>query len=142
MKFQKNIITRSIRNWIPLLLLMIGTMGTVVSNAKSNYKKKPIRVLLVGGGASHDFNRWYKEADAQTLQKDGLATVTYIDDVSQILSNLKDADVLYLTNNQPIKDTETRKAIFEFAAAGKGLYWGIPHFGTIGKTGLNTIFNW
>lgn len=80
-----------------------------------------IRVLIVGGGGSHDFNRWYKQEDAATLEKGGFATVTYTDDPSTILSQLENTDVLMLSNNQPIKDSLTRKAIFAFADAGKGL---------------------
>lgn len=81
----------------------------------------PIKVLLVGGGASHDFDTWYKNADVKTLEKDGFAEVTYTDDPNLILDLLEEVDVLYLSNNQPIADQATRKAIFEFAASGKGL---------------------
>ncbi len=35
-----------------------------------------IRVLIVGGGSSHDFNRWFNTEDSKTLAKDKLATVT------------------------------------------------------------------
>lgn len=85
-----------------------------------------IRVLMVGGGGSHDFDRWYKQEDAATLEKGGLATVTYTDDPSTILEHLSDTDVLMLANNQPIKDSATRKAIFAFADAGKGLLLAHP----------------
>ncbi len=78
-------------------------------------------MLIVGGGGSHDFNRWYKEADAATLERDGLAKVTYTDDPSQITSLLPDTDVLLLANNQPIKDPAARNAIFAHVDAGKGL---------------------
>lgn len=89
-------------------------------------KKKAIRVLLVGGGASHDFDKWYKQEDVQTLQKDGLATVEYTSDPTTILPRLKNIDVLYLSNNQPIADEATRKAIFAFVDAGKGLVLAHP----------------
>lgn len=103
---------------IRLLLLVILAYG--VGNAGA-YAKAPIRVLMVGGGASHDFNTWYKDADVATLEKDGFAEVTYTDDVSQILNHLSTVDVLLLTNNQPINDAATREAIFDFVKAGKGL---------------------
>ena len=103
---------------IRLLLLVILAYG--VGNAGA-YAKAPIRVLMVGGGASHDFNTWYKDADVATLEKDGFAEVTYTDDVSQILDHLSTVDVLLLTNNQPINDPATREAIFDFVKAGKGL---------------------
>ncbi|MEX2594863.1 MAG: ThuA domain-containing protein [Anditalea sp.] len=83
-----------------------------------------IRTLIVGGGASHDFDKWYKEADARTLREDGLATVRYTDNTDSIVHYLPDIDVLYLTNNQPISDPKTRQAIFDFADAGKGLVLG------------------
>ncbi len=81
---------------------------------------------MVGGGSSHDFNRWYKQEDSQTLQQEGLATVEYTDDPTTILAKLAGKDVLYLANNQPIKDPATRKAIFDFVDAGKGLVLAHP----------------
>lgn len=81
----------------------------------------PIRTLIVGGGASHDFDRWYRQADVATLEKDGLAEVTYTDNIDSVLSYLPGLDVLLLTNNQPMEDPALRKAIFDFAASGKGL---------------------
>ena len=84
----------------------------------------PIRVLMVGGGSSHDFDRWYKHADAETLRKDGLAAVRYTSDTDSIDDYLRNTDVLYLVNNQPIGDPAVRKAIFDFVGAGKGLVLG------------------
>lgn len=94
--------------------------------AKDHSAKKPIRVLMVGGGSSHDFDKWYKGADVATLEKDGLAEVTYTDNPTAILQSLGEADVLFLATNQPISDEATRKAIFAFAEAGKGLVLAHP----------------
>ncbi len=107
-------------------LLILLAMISNSAMAEKPGKKKAIRVLLVGGGSSHDFDRWYKQEDVQTLQKGGLATVEYTSDPSAILGKLKDIDVLYLANNQPITDDATRKAIFAFADAGKGLVLAHP----------------
>lgn len=81
----------------------------------------PIKVLMVGGGDSHDFDTWYKNADVKTLEKEGLAKVTYTDNPDSILQLLDNADVLFMSNNQPISDPATREAIFDFAASGKGV---------------------
>jgi type 1 glutamine amidotransferase len=106
---------------IPFLSLMM-VFGIATSlKAKDNPVKKPIKVLMVGGCSSHDFDKWYKGADVATLEKDGLAEVTYTDDPNTILQYLPETDVLFLANNQPIADEATRKAIFAFAEAGKGL---------------------
>ncbi|CAG4990935.1 hypothetical protein DYBT9275_00643 [Dyadobacter sp. CECT 9275] len=110
-------------------LVFIMIMGLGVAHASGTLtpkKKRPVRVLLVGGGASHDFDRWYKGEDVSTLQKGGLATVEYTSDPTTILSKLPDIDVLLLANNQPISDAATRKAIFAFADAGKGLVLAHP----------------
>lgn len=118
--------TRSVfKTTAALLLLLALIIGNTMAGIGPG-KKKAIRVLLVGGGASHDFDRWYKQEDVQTLQRDGLATVEYTSDPSSILSKLKDIDVLYLSNNQPIADDATRKAIFAFVDAGKGLVLAHP----------------
>lgn len=80
-----------------------------------------LRVLIVGGGESHDFDTWFKGADSKTLKKDGFASVNYISDMDSILHYLPETDVLYLTNNQPIGDPNARQAIMDFADAGKGV---------------------
>jgi len=79
------------------------------------------KVLIVGGGSSHDFDRWFNQEDTKTLSANGQATVAYTDKPDEILPALKDLQVLYLSNNQPLKDPALRKAIFDFAEAGKGL---------------------
>ncbi|QCR24826.1 ThuA domain-containing protein [Pontibacter sp. SGAir0037] len=94
------------------------------STKAAGKRTKAIRTLIVGGGSSHDFDKWYKQADAETLRKDGLASVRYTDNTDSIAYYLPDVDVLYLTNNQPIKDPLVRKAIMDFVGAGKGLVMG------------------
>ncbi|HXX94779.1 MAG TPA: ThuA domain-containing protein, partial [Planctomycetota bacterium] len=66
-------------------------------------------------GTSHDFDRWFRGADAQTLH------ASYTADVKEILPALGKLDVLYLATNQPIDDPATRKGIFDFVEEGKGL---------------------
>jgi type 1 glutamine amidotransferase len=109
-----------------LSFLIVAVLGLTAMAEPGSTAKKPIRVLLVGGGASHDFDKWYKQEDVQTLQKGGLAMVEYTSDPTTILSKLKDIDVLLLANNQPIADDATRKAIFAFVDAGKGLVLAHP----------------
>ena len=84
-------------------------------------RKSGIRTLIVGGGSSHDFDKFFNKSDKATLEKDGLASVEYTDDISSILAKLPNIDVLYLSNNQPMNDSKLRKAIFDFVDAGKGL---------------------
>lgn len=78
-----------------------------------------IRTLIIGGNMHHDFKRWFGDADSATLS--GRAAVKYTEDMSTVLPAMKDLDVLYLSNNQPIADPELRKAIFAHADSGKGL---------------------
>ena len=111
---------------ISLAMACIVLFGMGCSKNSASSGKKPIKVLMVGGGSSHDFDRWYKQEDSQTLQRDGLATVEYTDDPTNILSKMAGIDVLYLANNQPISDPATRKAIFDFVDAGKGLVLAHP----------------
>ena len=108
------------------LILLLVFVAVNAGNDIDKPIKKAIRVLLVGGGSSHDFDKWYKGTDVETLQKDGFATVEYTSDPTAILGKLKDIDVLLLANNQPIADDATRKAIFAFVDAGKGLVLAHP----------------
>lgn len=109
-----------------LALAFLILVGVACTKSGTTSGKKAIKVLMVGGGSSHDFDRWYKQEDVQTLERDGLATVEYTDDPTTILAKLAGVDVLYLANNQPIKDDATRKAIFALVDAGKGLVLAHP----------------
>ncbi len=115
------------KTWVIRLVLstlLLVSFSFANANDGKAKARKTISVLLVGGGSSHDFNQWYKNVDVQTLEKGANISVNYIDDVSQILSLLPEADVLFLVNNQPINDASTRNAIFSFVESGKGLILG------------------
>jgi len=83
-----------------------------------------LEVLIVGGDASHDFERWFdQELRATFAGARGLAAeeVEYTSDPAEIAPRLAELDVLVLTNNQPLPDPATRTAIFDFVAGGGGL---------------------
>ena len=116
-------------SWGIYLLVAVICMSLLeaCSGAKSAASaNKNLRVLIVGGGSSHDFNRWFNTEDSKTLSRDGLVNVTYTSNTDSISYYLPNMDVLYLSNNQPIKDINVRQGIFEFANAGKGLILGHP----------------
>lgn len=106
---------------LKLFAILLAFAIAMPSMATDASKKKPIKALMVGGGASHDFDRWYKNEDVKTLQQGGFANVIYTDKPSEILQHLPNIDVLILSNNQPIPDDATRNAIFDFLNQGKGV---------------------
>jgi hypothetical protein len=75
----------------------------------------PSKILMVGGGSSHDFNKWFRDADAKLLD------AAYTDRPAQIAAALPGTELLVITNNQPIPDPGARKGIFDHLEAGKGL---------------------
>ncbi len=112
-------------NRIPLFLLFAGLCLSLThcktSSTATTKAGKPIRVLMVGGGTSHNFGMWYKNVDGQTLSRDGFATVNYVGDPDSMMAFLPQADVIYLSNNRPINNPAVRQAIMDHANAGKGL---------------------
>ena len=76
---------------------------------------------MVGGGSSHDFDKWFNKADLTTLTGGGKVSANYTDRPADIAGALKEVDVLYQSSNQKMDDAALRKAIFDFANAGKGL---------------------
>ena len=121
------------RKTLPLAVFLFVSFLVMwsCSGSKSSVGQKKsgsIRTLIVGGGTSHNFARWYKQADSITLSRDGLATVTYTSGLDSILPLLPQTDVLFLSTNQAMQDPNLRKAIFDFVEAGKGLV--IVHAGT------------
>ena len=113
-----NVIRKSY-TFVYALVLSVFCLSLVEVAQAGN--KKIINVLMVGGGSSHDFDRWYKDADVKTLERGNLSKVVYLDNVNAIREHLPLADVLILTNNQPIEDAKTRAAIFNFVKEVKGL---------------------
>ena len=82
---------------------------------------KGVKVLLVGGGSSHDFHRFFNLADVAMLKAAG-HSVNYTESPEDTVRELKNVDVAVLSVNRGEWATpELRKALFEFANAGKGL---------------------
>jgi type 1 glutamine amidotransferase len=104
-----------------LITVVFGLTNCKTGSTGANKSSKAIRVLMVGGGTSHNFGMWYKNVDGQTLSRDGFAAVNYVGDPDSMMVYLPNADVLYLSNNRPINDPKIRQAIVDFVNAGKGL---------------------
>jgi putative membrane-bound dehydrogenase-like protein len=113
----------------PVFVAITAEVGAGAATADADTATAPgplkwgqgTHVLSVGGGSSHDFNRWFNQADSATLGENGKLSVNYTENLDSVLPALKETDVLYLTSNQPIPDPQLRKGIFEFANAGHGL---------------------
>ncbi len=80
-----------------------------------------IRALIIGGGSSHDFKRWFLEEDVKTLSAAGNINVKASERPDEVEELLDGVDVLFLSNNAPFSKTATRKHLLDFADAGKGL---------------------
>jgi putative membrane-bound dehydrogenase-like protein len=79
------------------------------------------RVLLIGGGSSHKFAEFFGGTDTATLKAAGF-TVHYTEDRDQAAAELATADVAVISVNRMFFDIPAyRKALFDFAAAGKGI---------------------
>jgi putative heme-binding domain-containing protein len=79
-----------------------------------------VRALAIGGGSSHDFKRWFGDADKETLLETKPAWLDYIENPGALPEAAPNLDVLILSTNQPLP-APARKSISDFAAAGKGL---------------------
>ena len=79
------------------------------------------KVLVIGGGSSHDFDKFFGGTDVATLTAAGFS-VNYTEDRDQAAAEIGKADVAVISVNRQFFDTPAyRKALFDFAAAGKGL---------------------
>jgi len=78
------------------------------------------RILIVGGGSSHDFKRWFGDADKATIEQMHPAWVDYTEKPDVIASAVPSLDVLVSSTNQPV-GSDARKGFFDMANAGKGL---------------------
>ncbi len=79
------------------------------------------KVLLIGGGSSHKFAEFFGASNKAALKAAGFS-VHYTEDRDQAAAELAGADVAVISVNRQFFDTpEYRKALFDFAAAGKGI---------------------
>lgn len=86
----------------------------------SSLTADPLKALIVGGGSSHNFQRWFNLADKATLETLGVEVV-YTENTAGQSETIANKDVLYLSNNKPFEDKATKDAIFKHAESGKGL---------------------
>jgi len=77
--------------------------------------------LLVGGGSSHDYTRFFNFADIATLKAAGM-TANYTEDPAVTARELANVDVaIFSVNRNGFQTPELRGALGKFIAAGKGL---------------------
>ncbi|MBV6498404.1 MAG: hypothetical protein CJBNEKGG_00626 [Prosthecobacter sp.] len=95
--------------------------GPLVPTSPVNWEAGKTRVLVIGGGSSHNFKDFFGTADVATLKAAGF-TVHYTEDRDQAAAELKNADVAVISVNRKFFDTAAyRKALMDFAGAGKGV---------------------
>jgi len=83
---------------------------------------KPLRVLIVGSGSSHDFPKHFLGTDAQTLRATGTMDVAATPNLEEALGLLPQADVLLFSGNHDQWGTpEFQNLLNQFADSGKGL---------------------
>ncbi len=95
--------------------------GPLVPAAPVVWEADKTKVLVIGGGSSHNFAEFFGKTDVTTLKAAGF-TVHYTEDRDQAASELANADVAIISVNRKFFDTAVyRKALMDFAAAGKGI---------------------
>ncbi len=95
--------------------------GPLVPTAPVQWEAGKTRILVIGGGSSHNFKDFFGTTDVATLKAAGF-TVHYTEDRDQAAAELANADAAIISVNRKFFDTAAyRKALFDFAAAGKGI---------------------
>jgi putative membrane-bound dehydrogenase-like protein len=112
--------------------------GPLVPAAPVQWEAGKTRILVIGGGSSHNFKDFFGTTDVATLKAAGF-TVHYTEDRDQAAAELANADAAIISVNRKFFDTAAyRKALFEFAAAGKGIVMLHPGtwygFATLART--------
>lgn len=107
--------------WIEKIIIPFVLFSIVAISAVAQSSHESSNVLIVGGGSSHDFDRWFNLEDSKIIAETG-AMVRYTAQPGNIERLFPELDILYLSNNQPLPDTEGfRNAMFDFVESGNGL---------------------
>lgn len=95
--------------------------GPLTPVSQVQWEAGKTRVLVISGGSSHNFATFFGTTDVDTLKAAGFS-VHYTEDRDQAAQELKNADVAVISVNRKFFDTTAyRKALMDFAAAGKGI---------------------
>ncbi len=104
-----------------LLAISVRIAASTLAGPAPGAPPASVRVLINGGGTSHDFVQAYSQIDAETLRSAGDA-VTYTESFKGFPAALQGIDVLIQASNQlPDPDNEVREALHKFLEAGHGL---------------------
>lgn len=108
--------------------LMCGLGSSRVTEVRASPQPlaKP-RVLIVGGGSSHDFATSFGKTDVDTLRQSG-DLVEYTESFAALGARLGTVDTVVQASNQAAPDAATRRLLMEFVARGGGLV--VVHAGT------------
>ena len=77
-------------------------------------------MLLVGGGASHDYKKWFGDKDQEILKELNPAWVDYTENLDTLKDGLPDWDVVVVSANKPLP-SEARRSLMEVVNSGRGL---------------------
>ncbi|TDU81115.1 putative membrane-bound dehydrogenase-like protein [Prosthecobacter fusiformis] len=95
--------------------------GPLVPANSPQWEAGKTKVLVIGGGSSHNFATFFGTTDVVTLKNAGFS-VHYTEDRDQAATELANADVAIISVNRKFFDTAAyRKALMDFASAGKGI---------------------
>lgn len=106
------------------LALTAQLHGATPKPARTQPELTQPRLLIFGGGSSHDFSRWFDQSLRETFATGEAleeSEVEYTERSSELAPRLAGLDALVLSNNRPISDEGLRAGIFEYVAAGGGL---------------------
>ena len=115
--------------WLALTTALLFAAAVFYIAQPAFAKVQPaLRVLILGGGSSHNFDEMYGKLDKQTLTDAGDA-VRYTSSLAGLPVDLRAADILIQASNQtPQPDAATQEAMLKFVNAGGGLV--VLHAGT------------
>jgi uncharacterized protein len=95
--------------------------GPLASTTSVQWEAGKTKVLIIGGGSSHNFAKFFGETDSATLKAAGYS-VHYTEDRDQAAAEIGGCDVAIISVNRKFFDTEAyRKALFARIEAGKGV---------------------
>lgn len=104
-----------------LAATLISAAETPASPKRVHEWGTGVKALLIGGGASHDYEKWFNEYDSKVLNDSGRYTARYYEPQELTVEMVQSADVLMISANKAFPDPAVRAAIFAHVEAGKGL---------------------
>ena len=116
--------TKQLLRLLAVLACLVSPLAVNATAAPGNGESRPdvFKVLCIGGGPHHDYQRWFNQEDSALLESSGSYDVRYTEVPDEAVSLIKQVDAVVISVCKPDFATpEFQRAMIRFMVEGRGI---------------------